>query len=467
MNISLWKFIVLFLFIFSSANAQKRSVYNINPIPDNWMCQASLYEQQLPVNDQWWRVFESPTLDSLIVIAINQNPDVMTAMNRIEKERAGLRIAKGSYYPSFNLGIGWDRNKTSGNISQSIPEAYSGYYYGAVSMSWEVDVFGKIRSKVKAQKQTYYATQAEYNATMVALCAEVGTAYFNYLENMHILDVLKRNAQSQKGVVKITEARFDVGLASKLDVAQAKSIYYSTLASIPQTESAITQFHNSLAILLGMYPQNIILGNNHLPDYIEAVGVGIPAQLLLRRPDVRVAEYNINTQAALLGAAKKEWFPTFLLNGSFGYSSNKLKNQFEKTSMTWEIAPSMTWTIFSGGARANRIVQQRALLDQTINQFNSTILTAVQEVDNAMNMYKNSIKQIAACRQMVFYGKEAFLLSLDLYKQGLSEFQNVLDAQRSLLTYENALVQARAYSLKSLILLYQALGGGWGYSSKQ
>ena len=129
--------------------------------------------------------------------------------------------------------------------------------------------------------------------------------------------------------------------------------------------------------------------------------------------------------------------------------------------MTWSIAPSMKWTIFNGGERVNNIRLQRAQLDETINQFNNTVLTAVQEVENAMNAYKNSIKQIVACREMVNQGKEAFDLSLDLYKQGLSPFQNVLDAQRSLLTYENSLVKAKGYSLICLVQMYQALGGGW------
>lgn len=173
------------------------------------------------------------------------------------------------------------------------------------------------------------------------------------------------------------------------------------------------------------------------------------------------AERQVNAQAALLGASKTDWLPSFFLNGSFGYASHDMKDFTKRSSMTWSIAPSMSWTIFNGGQRANNVRLQRAQLDETINQFNTTVLTAVQEVDNAMSSYKNSIKQIVACREMLNQGKEAFKLSLDLYKQGLSPFQNVLDAQRSLLSYENSLVQAQGYSLLCLIQMYQALGGGW------
>ena len=140
-----------------------------------------------------------------------------------------------------------------------------------------------------------------------------------------------------------------------------------------------------------------------LPDYIEPVGVGLPGQLLLRRPDVRVAERQVNAQAALLGASKTDWLPSFFLNGSFGYASHDMKDFTKRSSITWSIAPSMSWTIFNGGQRANNVRLQRAQLDETINQFNTTVLTAVQEVDNAMSSYKNSIKQIVACRETVSY----------------------------------------------------------------
>jgi NodT family efflux transporter outer membrane factor (OMF) lipoprotein len=331
-------------------------------------------------------------------------------------------------------------------------------------MSWQVDVFGTIRMKVKAQKESFAASREEYNATMVSLCAEVASAYFNLREMQQELDVLRRNAVSQEVVVKITEVRYNTGLVSKLDVAQAKSVYYSTLASIPSTEASVIQYINALAVLLGLYPQDVADALSHprpLPDYMEPIGVGVPGMLLLRRPDVRAAERQVHAQAALLGATKLDWLPTFFLNGSIGYASNELRDFTKRNSMMWSIAPSISWSLFNGGKSLNEERLQRAQLDETINQFNLTVLTAVQEVGNAMSAYRNSIKQIVACREMLNQGKEAFNLSIDLYKQGLTPFQNVLDAQRSLLTYENALVKAKGYSLVCLVQMYQALGGGW------
>lgn len=454
----------MFLFLPLGMYAQEVQKYLERPLPDGWQEKDTLFQQVLPVDDQWWKVFEDATLDSLINLAMEQNPSVLMAINRIDQAKAQWRISQSDFYPSLSFNGGWNRQQTSGSLGTGSPQAWTGYYSASVQMSWQLDVFGVIRQKAKAQKELYAASREEYNATMVSLCAEVASAYFNLREVQQELDVLRRNAVSQEAVVKITESRYKTGLVSKLDVAQAKSVYYSTLASIPTTEANVIQYLNTLAVLLGLYPQDVteVLSiTKPLPDYMEPVGVGVPGELLLRRPDVRGAERRVNAQAALLGASKRDWLPEFFLNGSFGYASDDLKDVGKKGSMTWSIAPSMTWNIFSGGRNLQEERLQRAQLDESINQFNQTVLTAVQEVDNAMSAYKNSIKQIVACKEMLYQGKEAFDLSLDLYKQGLTPFQNVLDAQRSMLTYENTLVKAKGYSLVCLVQMYQALGGGW------
>ena len=458
------RFVFLLLWVSWGVNAQQTEKIQFASLPENWLENDALFQQVLPVDDQWWMVFEDATLDSLISLAVERNPSVLMAINRMDMAKANLGIARSAFYPTIDLNAGWTRQQSSGNMGTGNPQGWNSNFQTSLDMSWQMDVFGNIRMKAKAQKENYAATREEYNAAMVSLCAQVAQTYFNLREMQQELDVLKRNAMSQEAVVKITEVRYNTGLVAKLDVAQAKSVYYSTLASIPSTESSIAQYMNTLAVLLGLYPQEVVETLSvprPLPDYIEPVGVGMPAQLLLRRPDVRAAERQVNAQASLLGAAKTDWFPSFFLNGSLGYSSQDLRDFTRKKSMTWSIAPSVKWTIFNGGERVNNIRLQRAQLDETINQFNNTVLTAVQEVENAMNAYKNSIKQIVACREMVNQGKEAFDLSLDLYKQGLSPFQNVLDAQRSLLTYENSLVKAKGYSLICLVQMYQALGGGW------
>lgn len=431
-------------------------------LPQSWPEDTEVFLQTKPVDDRWWRVFEDPTLDSLIAVASQRNYSLEEALLRMEQARLSLYVERGAFAPSVSVGGGWTRQQTSGNAGGD--RGWSGAYNLTATMSWEIDLSGRIRNRVKAQHASYLASQEEVNGVMVSLCAQVATAYFTLRQYQQELEVLDHNCESQRSVVAITEARYKSGLASKLDVAQARSVYYGTLAQVPAMEANIVQTMNTLSVLLGEYPMDIVPGVGGirpLPQYIEPVGVDVPAALLRRRPDIRQAERQVQAQAAQLGASKAEWLPQFFVNGSFGYTSHDFDKLLRSGSAAWEIAPSFSWTLFNGGQRYNEVKIARIELDEAVSQYNQTVLQAMQEVNNAMATYSNSVKQIVATRQAFTQSEQALELSLDLYKQGLSPFQNVLDAQRSLLSYEESLVQAQAYSLICLIQMYKALGGGW------
>ena len=462
MNMRTWSLLLL-LFLSSAISAQHADHYLDTPLPQAWEEGGEVFRQTLPVDDQWWKSFGDTTLDSLISIAVDRNYSVLTAIDRMNMAKAGLRMERSGFFPTVGINAGWTRQQTSGNTSE-LPQSTQHYYDVSANMSWELDIFGSIRQRVKAQKETFAASKEEYTAVMVSLSAQVASSYIQLRELQQELKVVERNCASQAAVLKITEVRYNTGLVSKLDVAQAKSVYFSTKASIPQLESGINQYITSLAVLLGTYPQEIrpVLERvGELPDYMEPISIGIPADLLMRRPDIRSAEHQINAQAASLGASKSDWLPQVFIKGSVGYASKDFKDLTKHKSFTYEIAPALSWTIFSGGKLVNATKSARAQLDEAIDQFNQTVLTAVQETDNAMTAYRSSIKQIVALREVRNQGQETLTLSLDLYKQGLTPFKNVLVAQRSLLSYENQLVQARGNSLLQLIALYQALGGGW------
>lgn len=459
MNIRAWS-IPLLLFLSSTGFAQKTERYLNAPLPQTW---EGEFQQVLPVDDQWWKAFQDPMLDSLIAVAVDKSYSVLIAVDRMNAAKANLRMERGNYFPTIGANAGWTRQQSSGTTSD-LPQSTQRYYDASLNMSWEIDLFGSIRQRVKAQKETFAASKEEYIAVMVSLSAQVASAYINLRELQQELEVVQQNCISQEVVLKMTEVRYNTGLVSKLDVAQAKSVYFSTKATIPQLEASINQSITTLAVLLGTYPQEVrptLERVGMLPDYMEPIGVGLPADLLLRRPDIRSAERTVNAQAASLGASKSDWLPKVFLKGSIGYAARDFKDLTHHRSLTYEIAPAISWTLFSGGQLLNATHLARTQLEESINQFNQTVLTAVQETDNAMNAYRNSIKQIVALREVCNQGRETLALSLDLYKQGLSPFQNVLDAQRSLLTYENQLVQARGNSLLQLIAMYQALGGGW------
>ena len=459
-----YSLLLLFLTPFAGAVAQQGEVFIDSALPDGWN-NGDCFDQTMPPDDEWWQNFEDPVLDSLILYASENSYSVLGAMENIRKARAAWNIARGKMLPTFDIGMGWQRAKTSGNIASTMyTEAWEGQFNAALSMQWQADVFGSIYMRSKAQKMLFMATEEEFRAVMVTLVANVATTYFSLCQSVEQLKVLRENVKSQHEIMEIVISRYNSGLASKLDVAQSRSVYYSTMAEIPAMQATIDGYRNKMAVLLGIYPQDLAGWPGEecsLPSYMEPIGVGVPAMLLRRRPDIRVAEKQVEANAAQLGATRRDWFPEVLLTGSIGFSSGEMKHLFRSKSLTWEIAPTIKWNIFSGGERLNATREARAALDQSIISFNSTLLTAVQEVESAMSQYKSSVEQIVSLREAVNQNEETLTLSLELYKQGLTPFQNVLDAQRSLLTYQNYLVQAQGGSLIYLVQLYEALGGGW------
>ena len=267
-----------------------------------------------------------------------------------------MRSAFAGFLPSFTASAGWQRSRSSQTTSPMslLSPKYTSYYSGSIAMNWELDVFGSIRKKYMEQKNLYKASKMDYNSTMISLAQSVASAYINVLTSQRLIYVMKTNIASQKEIVDITEARFQAGLSSQLDVAQAKSTYYSTRASITSIESGYANYINSLSVLLGMVPSELVPvfdSIKPLPQAATIVPVSIPASLLRQRPDIIAAEYQVKAQADALGVAIKDWFPSFFLKGSFGVSSHEMHNLFRDKSMVWQIAPAVTWTIFNGGQR--------------------------------------------------------------------------------------------------------------------
>ncbi len=278
------------------------------------------------------------------------------------------------------------------------------------------------------------------------------------------MEVARTHSSSQLAVVKITEARFESGLASKLDVAQAKRVYYSTIASIPQLGSSIKASINALAVLVGEYPealQPVLETPKALPQYIQLVGTGMPMNLLDRRPDIKAAREQIAASAASVGIAKKEFLPSLRLDGSIGTQAHDGGDLFTSNSFTWSVAPTLSWTIFDGLSRKYNLASAKEQLQIDIDNYNLVVLTAVEETDNALNAYTSDLKCISSLEEVVRQSEEAMRLSLDLYKLDLSAFTNVVDAQLTYLESENSVIEAKYNALSALISIYKALGGGW------
>ncbi len=274
----------------------------------------------------------------------------------------------------------------------------------------------------------------------------------------------ENHIKSQERVTQITKARHEAGLASGLDVDQSLVVLNSTQASIPQLRNAINTTIASIAVLEGVYPDSLYLELSTaqpLPDYSQVVATGVPLDLLRRRPDVIEAENQLAVYAAEVGIAKREFLPTLAIEGAIGTSAHSLKKLFNKQSFTYTVAPTLTWTVFDGFQRSYALANAREEMQIGIDDYNLTVLSAVQEVDNAMGTYMAALERISLVDEVVRDAQNAFDKAIDLYKSGLSPFSDVMTSQMNLLEYENEQVVAQGSALTALIDLYRSLGGGY------
>lgn len=438
--------------------------YLRNPLPERWLYVPD-HVLLAPTEDKWWQEFDDDILNNLIERAVTANFNVSAALKRIEMARKEMNSAASGYYPSLGLTAGWNREQNSGAVSTPVmPSTHSDYFSAGISMNWEIDVFGRIRSKVKALGEAVKVSKADYEAVMISLCANVAKAYFELRTYQTEYNVALTHIQSQEKILRITEARLEAGIGDMLEVTQARMVLYSTKASVPGLEAMIRTTANSIAVMIGEYPLEIVptlLKDKPLPTDKGLPSVGLPIDLLRRRPDIVEAEYQIAQYAALCGVAKKDFLPTLSLSGSIGTSSHNLKNLFGAHSMDYSIAPTLSWTIFDGFARKNAVAEARLRMEEGIDNYNMLVANAVQEVANAITRYNSKCEQCGIYEELVEQSSKALELSLDLYKQGLTAFSNVVDAQQSYLSNQNSLISARGDALSAIVSLYQATGGGY------
>jgi len=436
-------------------------------IPESWGELDELFSSDTSNIVSWWKNFDDDQLSDLIEKARSNNYNVQIALARIEQSRSAYLIEKSTYFPSLDAQVDWMPQKTSKGVA-GIGAGTNHPGSAMLNMSWEVDVFGKIRKSVKSAESSYFASIDDYNAVMISLFADIAESYINLRVYQKRLFVAKNNVTSQKETLKITEARYESGLASDLDVSQAQTILAYTLATIPGYKAAIDQQINNLGVLIGTYPWELrseLLLAKDIPNLPLNIAVGVPRDLIRQRPDVKEAENNLIAQTLTLGASKSDILPKFYISGSLGYQSDGFQNFVKEDNMAWSLGATTSWTIFDGLRIDKTIKLNRALLDESEFQYKQTILQALQESDNAITLFSRTLEQQESEKQAVIASIRTFDLSLKLYKNGLSDFQNVLDAQRSLFNYQDQLVVTEGNVLLYLIQLYKSLGGGWDYNN--
>lgn len=457
------------IFIFSliqgifSVRAEEKD-YLQTPLPESWQMQQQNY-QTLPCEDAWWNTFNDPVLTELINRAIKNNYNVASALKRIEMASKEIGIAKSGYYPNISLSGGWTKEMESARMyNYDTDRIRASYFNIGASMNWEIDVFGRVYAGVKEKKAAYNVAKADYDAVMVSLCASVATAYMQLRTYEEEINVAKQHIVSQKEVCRITEARYNADLGNMLDVTQAKVVLYETEATLPTLESNVRTMKNSIALLIGEYPgavDDLLDSYLGLPQYQQTVDIGVPAELLRRRPDIVEAEMELAEYASAIGVAKKDFLPTLSFTGDIGTSAHSGGNLFSKKSFTYSVAPQLSWTLFEGLSRNYALAESKLQFEASIDQYNLTVMTAVEEVDNALVNYAALLNAIELQTRVVAESKKSMELSFELYRSGLTMFTNVVDGQISWLTNQNTLTEMQGEALAALVTIYKSLGGGW------
>jgi len=422
---------------------------------------------------EWWKAFDDPTLTSLVERAVSANLDLRLAEARIRQARAARGVAAAGLWPTVNASATYQRSLSGGARGSSITTATGtrthnldevDLFQDGLDSAWELDIFGGVRRNIEASEADLQAAVEDRRDVLVSLIAELGTDYINLRGFQQQIAIARKNLESQEHTAEITRRRHDVGFASGLDVANAMAQVATTRSQIPVLESSARAAIYSLSILLGSEPAALLKEldtEGPIPPTPPEVPVGLPSDLLRRRPDIRRAEAQVHAATARIGVATADLFPKFSLTGSFGYSGTTTSSLTHWENRFWAFGPTATWSIFDAGAIRWNIEVQNALQEQTLLTYQQTVLTALKDVETALVAYAKEQEHRMILAEAVTNNQKAVDLSLKLYTAGRVDFLNVLNAQRSLYLSEDALVQSVRNVSGDLIALYKALGGGW------
>ena len=409
---------------------------------------------------EWWRNFNDPVLDRLIAEAQRANPNVKTAGLRIMEARAQLGIAGSTRYPQVQqvtadaLRAGEQR---AGARDFSATSVSAGFQIG-----WEIDFWGRFRRGIEAADAGYFASIAQYDDLQVLMAAQTASLYCSIRTVEARLVIARQNAALQKRSLEIAERLYRGGTESELDVQQATAQYLGTLATIPQLESVQRQTENALSILLARAPgplPEMAAGKDVIPQAGLDVIVDMPADLLRRRPDLRAVEMQMAAQSALIGVSTADLYPSISLLGLVGLSGTSVRGS--PNVLSWGFGPSLTWNVFDHGRLSNTVLVQDARFQQLYEQYQDAVLRAAREVDDAAVGFAKTGEQIALLTESVRAAQRSLDIATLQYREGLVDFERVLDAQRVFFSQQDILVTSRGNLTQSLIALYKAMGGGW------
>ena len=402
----------------------------------------------------WWTTFRDPTLDRLIERAVRGNPDLRSAQARVREARAQRGVVAADVYPTVDATGDASRTRASRNVGRG-SGGTSNLFRAGFDAAWEIDVFGGVRREVEAADADVAASVEDRRDVLVSLLAEVARNYIDLRGAQRQASIARGNLAAQRETLQLTRTRLDAGLASDLDVARAEALVHTTAATIPTLDAEARQAMHALGVLLGQEPFSLateLAGEAALPGPPPEVPVGLPSDLVRRRPDVRRAERRLAAATARIGVATADLFPRFSLTGALGLASDGLGDLVKRGSRTSSIGGAVSWPILDFGRVESNVAVEDAREEQAVFAYQSAVLTSLREVEDALVAFARERERRVSLTAAEASSRRAADLAGEIWRAGRTDFLSVLDAQRDLLAVQDALVQSdRRTDRKSVV----------------
>jgi NodT family efflux transporter outer membrane factor (OMF) lipoprotein len=411
----------------------------------------------------WWMTLNDPELTSLVERAVKGNLTLKDAQSRLREARALRGISKAGLFPTLDAGASVTKARSSEN---GVARTDGKLYAAGFDASWELDIFGGIRRAAEAARANLEATRADLHNVLISLLAEVALNYIDVRTYQARLSAARANIKTQQKTYELNRSRYEAGISDELVVQQALYSLERSRSEIPTLQVGLEAAKNRLAVLLGENPGALhqeLEAIKPIPVPPITVAVGVPAETLRNRPDIRRAERNLAAQSARVGVATADLYPKLQLFGSIGLESVSSEDFLKWSSRTWSFGPNISWNVFDAGAIRQNIKVQTARQEQALIQYESAVLNAQEEVENILVAFAKEQRRREFLARATEAARQADLLAKDRYRAGLVDFNNVLSAQLSLLSFQDQLVQSDGAVTTNLVRLYKALGGGWQY----
>ncbi|MGZ5729581.1 MAG: efflux transporter outer membrane subunit, partial [Burkholderiales bacterium] len=436
-------------------------------MPAAWS-RAYAGSQELTVSEraalgEWWRELGDATLSRLIEQALQSSNDLRIAQARLREARGRRALAGAQRFPTVTASATASQIRSSGEIGNG-RSMTTELYSAGFDASWEPDVFGGVRRGIEAAQADLEASQATLYSTEVSLVAEVALNYVEVRAFQARLAIARDNLASQSETLQLTQWRTEAGLATSLDVEQARADREQTRSQIPSLETGLAEAQHRIAILLGLAPGALsatLAAPAPIPTVSERIAVGIPADTLRQRPDVRAAERRLAAETARIGQTEAARYPSLALSGSIGLEALTLGGIGAGDALTRALVASIGGVVFDAGRLRQQVEIQSAIQEQALVSYQAAVLTALEDVENALVSLANSREREGALISATEAARNAALLARDRYASGLTDFQTLLIAERTVRLLEDSLATTQADSASALIQLYKALGGGW------